>query len=183
MHSPSLHSRLRTATADLHAGLDARFAGRLADRECYATYLLGMRRIVAAFDDATVSFDEATLPQAWRPASRVAALDADLAALALAPLPAAAFDINAAGWLGACYVIEGSALGANVLLGQLQAQPEVTHPTHFLRSHAAAAAGWRACLARLETQPESDAPAIIAGAVRMFTMAEASFALADGRTR
>lgn len=147
-------------------------------------YLRGMQRTLAAFEAASAVRDPST-PARARPSSpRMQALDDDLRALALAPLPAATFEPDgAAGWLGASYVIEGSALGARMLLRQLQALPGPVPPAAFLQAHAAAGDGWRDCLARLESRPECETPAILAGALALFAIVESSFALAAERSR
>lgn len=170
-----LHARLRTHTAAAHAALDARFTGGLGDARRYAVYLLGMHRLVSAFEAATP--DTVTVA-----CDRGRLLRADLDALALPPLPPArlAFD-SEVDWLGGLYVIEGSALGARVLLRDLQARH--ASATTFLRAHADEPARWRATLAWLESRAPGDLPAMAVGATRTFALADASFALAEQRDR
>lgn len=171
----SIHAQLRAATASAHAALDARFTDGLQAPARYAAYLLGMHRTVAAFESLPA---QAATPGAL---PRTALLRADLDALGLVPLAPAVFALaGPAQWHGARYVIEGSALGAGMLLNKLRAQ-DASRPLHFLQAHARPGAHWRAVLAALEAFPETQVPALCAGALRIFAVAEDSFARADRR--
>lgn len=164
------HAHLRAQTARVHAALDARFAAGLGDPRRYAVYLLGMHRLLAAF--------EAADPAPGRP--RAAVLAADLATVGLTPLAPATLELDGeAERLGARYVIEGSALGARQLLGQLRSAGVAPAATAFLTAHADDPARWRGTLAGLQARPDADLPALTAGAIRTFALADASFALAE----
>lgn len=110
-------ARLRQATSGLHARLDACFEHGLRDSASYHRYLQGMHGLLHALAAADVGLDAAF-------ASHRAHLQADLAATGAGFLPTPTHDvIRIAGdseRLGARYVIEGSSLGARVLLRQAQ---------------------------------------------------------------
>lgn len=176
---------MRAATADAHHALDRRFADGLPDRQRYTLYVLGMQRLVAAFESAA---GRATAPvelAAWQTHPRTPLLNADLDALGASPLAPATVHLDEAGeWFGAQYVVEGSALGARTLLDSLQAAGAARPAeTSFLQRHTRPDPGWREFLARLETRPDTELPAIIAGALRMFALAEDSFARAEDTAR
>lgn len=169
MSSPA-HAHLRAHTAQAHAALDARFADGFGDRARYAVYLLGMHRLVAAFEAAGPPQAEPRLPP----------LSADLEALGLGPLPPATIAFAGdAERLGGQYVIDGSTLGARVLLRQVQAAGLAPGARRFLTQHTQAPARWRGTLAQLASCPDAALPALGAGAARMFELADASFALAE----
>lgn len=107
------------------------------------------RRAEAGLQRAEV---ERLLP-GWTPQHRAALIAADLRALGEddeAPPPALEVD-GAGAAFGVLYVIEGSALGARMLLPQVRAlgAPADT-ATAFLARHAGAPERWRAFLRRLD---------------------------------
>ncbi len=169
----AIHAQLRTRTAAVHAALDARFRDGLLGPGRYAAYLLGMHRTVTAFESTPAP------PTAPDTPARSGLLQADLDALGLAPLaPAPLAFASAAHWHGAHYVIEGSALGAGMLLATLRGH---ALPLAFLQSHGHPGARWRAVLAGLECFSDTEVPALCEGALSMFAVAEDSFARADRR--
>ena len=117
-----LHIRLRAATAEAHEALerDLGWQGRVATLPGYRALLARLRGFHAAYEPAIA----AGLADAafFEPRRRLAALDADLAALGLdeaargalpAPAPPAFAGEGAA--MGALYVLEGSTLGGIVI--------------------------------------------------------------------
>ncbi|MBR0652814.1 biliverdin-producing heme oxygenase [Roseomonas terrae] len=102
---------------------------------------------------------ERELPD-WPQRSRAAALLADLAAMGHTPAPVAPVTVaDGPEALGAAYVLEGSRLGAAVLLRQAG----TGLPDRFLR-HGARSGLWPSFLARLRRTPEAHGPAAIRGA-------------------
>ena len=110
------HARLRAASADDHVRVDGCFPQGLDDVTAYRRYLRGMHALLVALADA-----DAGLAQAY--AHHRMLLEADMAALSIAPLaaPQAPRIDDDATRLGARYVIEGSAMGARLLLRQATA--------------------------------------------------------------
>lgn len=159
----SLRWRLRDATAQAHACLDARVGDAFADAAGYGAFLAGMHRFLGAAAVATGAgpTDDAR-----------DALARDLADLGLAPGAApAAMPACEAGALGWQYVVAGASLGARLLLPR--AQVLGFGPAHGARYLARQAAGgdWRRLLARLDAHPPQAAEAAIAGARTAFACA------------
>ena len=161
--STSLRWRLRDATADAHACLDACVGNAFADAGAYAAFLRGMQRFVAAAARATG--DDAAR-------DGEAALAQDLADLDGAPLPAAAAArVDASSATGWRYVLAGSSLGARVLLPRAGA---LGFDASFGARYLAAQAGgdrWRAFLAGLDAAPV-EAESALAGARAAFACAQ-----------
>lgn len=107
------HARLREGTRDGHARVDACFADGLHDAASYRRYLGGMHALLGA-----LAASDALLAADYR--HHRALLDDDLSALGLpAPAqPTAPIIDGEDARLGARYVIEGSAMGARLLLRQ-----------------------------------------------------------------
>lgn len=104
--------RLRAATADLHARVDALFPRGLDCVAGYRRYLLGMHRFAVDYECALGA-----------PPRHSAWLASDLTALSLSPLPAQGRCLPVAAHaaqLGWHYVMAGSSLGARVLLRDAQ---------------------------------------------------------------
>ncbi|HST44047.1 MAG TPA: hypothetical protein VLK29_02365 [Luteimonas sp.] len=181
----SVRSWLRAGTAVHHARVDAGFAGGLRGSDDYRAYLMGLHDLMSAVDAALA---QAALAEwrAWRPQARVALLRADLAALAVAPLPPGAplrIDSGAAA-AGALYVLEGSALGARLLARDAEALAVPAAASAFLRAVTGddAARRWRRFLEQLDRagvdatgHPHADT---LAAATRTFQRAEDAFARA-----
>jgi heme oxygenase len=166
MHS--IRSRLRAATRNAHARVDARFAGGLVSVAAYHAYLLGMDALLRACDAALQRTPPGGAWQPWSNDERRRHLGADLAALGLHPAIAAPGMVLASRGeaIGALYVIEGSALGAR------QLQQDATRlgfdgdrGAAFLSHHAGGPARWPRFVAQLDALPASLAPALEAGAL------------------
>lgn len=176
----SLLSSLRSRTAAAHARLDdglSRAGGLAAGR--YPAFLRGSLAVIAPLEPVLARW----LPAVGTP-SRVAALRADLAALAgeaaIAPVEVPALDSHAAA-CGAAYVVEGSALGGLVLAERVEAAHGATAPTRYLRLRGRATAEhWRSFLAELARAERGfdagDRDAACATACALFAAYEAAFA-------
>lgn len=169
----TLRQTLRTATRSAHARVDGVLAGGIADLPDYARYLRGMHAFVASAESA---LRDGAAPDAWDVPAWLDWLRADLDALGLAPLAPEAMRIDGpAQSLGVLYVLEGSALGARVLLRDAQSLglPAV----RFLRSHADGESGerWPRFLIFLQQAASPDA----AFRQTMLDAANAAFAVAE----
>ena len=173
---------LRTATAQAHARLDA-LAGAmpLETAEGYALFLRAHALSLPALE-ACVWSGLAGLgfaPAAWL---RSAALAADFAALGLAqpaPLPAPAI-VGEAALFGAAYVLEGSRLGAVVLLAGALRGPSGGAAHQFL-AHQGPPRAWALFLQRLEASAAAAEPeAAVHGAQCAFAHYTLGFERAAG---
>ncbi len=146
-----IRSFLRDETSELHRELDA-IVGVFSNRIAYARFLQGTYRHRAPVEAALLNVDAART-SSWQPRQLLPELEADLADLAL-PLPAAEhfhLSNDMAAFLGAAYVLEGSALGARVLVmgvGALGFGPE--YGARYLSAQAGSLDSWRTLLVALE---------------------------------
>ena len=179
----TFRAQLRAVTAAAHARLDASMAHGLGDRADYAAYLRGMHGFVASVVPPLQPHAEAwgwDLPD-WqdRLAHDLAAVEPGGCRLAAERGDATA----AADALGALYVMEGSALGARVLLRDATALgygPE--RGASFLHLHAGAEGRWPRFLVLLEALGRGmDRGQACTGAERTFHLAERCFERARGR--
>lgn len=153
----SLRLRLRQFGAELHQQVDEAFSAltpQTAD---------GYRRFLRAHAAALFSLEQTLEHHAierlladWPARRRSPALLADLQALGCAgamPVPMPALWQVTKGWCwGAVYVLEGSRLGAQVLVRRVQTeQPEA--PVNYL-AHGDSAALWPAFLRQLEASAQ-----------------------------
>lgn len=167
MTSPALEASpraaLREATGPLHLAVEARFDGLdLTEAGDYGRFLIAHAEVIpaleAALDGAGI---EAVLPD-WPRRRRSDALAADLAALGLAfPPPRAVAVAPGAEAMGVAYVLEGSRLGAAMLLKVI---PDRL-PTAFL-AHGQGEHLFRSFLPHLDAI--GDIPSAIIGAERAF---------------
>lgn len=182
----SLREQLRAATREKHAELDARI-GAIRPFESlagYAAYLSGMRELYLAYGDALDSCaQQASIPTRCRVlldaiANDLAACGNDIgnpidhgnaegAGSLVSPGSGAAW--------GAAYVLEGSTMGAQMLVRQAQQKLPTGATTHFLQALAADGMGrFRQFCAALETA-NADADEAIGGATAVFEHAIAWF--------
>jgi heme oxygenase len=171
-----MRALLRGSTAGLHAAVDARFAPMLDCGEAgYRSFLLASAAAVFALEQALLIAGVGSLLPDWTLRTRTAALRADLADLgvtdvALAPPPPLA---GTARMFGALYVLEGSRLGAKLLVPDLLAggSARVRAATRYLR-HGEGHGLWQSFLGHLESsQPTRACPAeAIAGARAAFAL-------------
>lgn len=126
-------------------------AGGVADREAYARYLRGMSALVAALAPAPAERSAHALWATWFDRRRLALLAQDLQRLGAAPVAPPLPALPASWWMGGNYVLEGSALGARLLLRDVarlrQAAPDT--PLAFLEHHAQRSQRWPGFLAAL----------------------------------
>lgn len=140
---------LRSATAEAHARVDATFgAFDLTSRDGYRAFLLAQ---AAAFIPVEAALDAAGAAQViadWPSRRRAALLREDLAVLGVQPSPLSEpVFATAAQICGATYVLEGSRMGAAMLVRSVPADL----PTRFLAAPQPPGA-WRALLERLDEQ-------------------------------
>jgi len=149
----TLHLELRTATAGQHQDLDAALAGALDERRGYTRYLLGMLALTELLAPAPAAVDARAAWSEWFEPRRQSLLREDLRDLGVLPLAHGLAPLPASCWMGANYVLEGSALGARVLLRTAQRlrlrDPGV--PLAFLQHHARPGDRWPRFLERLQT--------------------------------
>jgi heme oxygenase (biliverdin-IX-beta and delta-forming) len=162
---------LRAATAAAHARLDDLLSTLdLGHPAGYAAFLLSQAPAVAAVERALDEAGAARWLDDWPGRRRWPALVQDLAALGLAPPPAAPGPVlsGEAEVLGAAYVLEGSRLGGALLLRSVPAGL----PAAFLRPGNPA--DWRAFVSLMDKRLSSDtrlADAVPA-ALAVFTLFE-----------
>ncbi len=169
---------LRAATAQAHERLDA-CARRvnLADRKSYGQFLQAQSGPVLALETALQDFGVARLLPDWPLRSRAAALRHDLDYLRLHTESSAPIRLtSAAQAFGTLYVLEGSRLGARVLLQQiLAAAPALRPATRFL-SHGSEHRFWTTFVQVLEAKVgANDLAECIYGAQQAFALFEAAF--------
>jgi heme oxygenase len=172
--SGSVRHLLRSATATDHAEVDARFAtligrGVTGYREFLRLSAAAIGPLEEALREANV---ERILPD-WDDRSRWASLCADLAELRISAPPAARPPSlgGEAHQFGVLYVLEGSRLGAKVLIRRLLARPGLQRPNplRYLR-HGEGLPLWPTFVKQLESSAavrRSPADAI-AGAHKAF---------------
>lgn len=172
----TLHARLRAATADAHEALerDLDWQGRVATLPGYRALLARLRGFHAAYEPAIAMglSDDAFLA----PRRRLAALDADLAALGLdffartaLPAPAAPALAGEGAAMGALYVLEGSTLGGVVIgrhVGGLHG--EGTPLAYYAGRGREAGPLWRSFRARLDGLAAGQEAAAFAAGVATF---------------
>ena len=144
----SLREQLRSATREKHAELDAQVSAirPFESVEGYRTYLRGMRELYVAFGDAldTTSQAAGIGPRRNR---LVAALEQDLAACggdstedkiseAFKNCHDSGSGGEGASW-GAAYVLEGSTMGAQMLVRSAEQKLPAGNTVHFLTALAA----------------------------------------------
>lgn len=163
---------LRSETRDKHAALDA-LLGELhpfASCERYSIYLAGMRGLYAAFGDA---LDRCARSAQLAPRQRemITAIDADLASCNASENEPAAAPVSqftdSAAW-GAAYVLEGSAMGAQMLVRTARERLSAEVTIHFLTALAGEGVSrFRAFCAAMEAA-NVDADEAVAAAERVF---------------
>lgn len=169
---------LRTATAELHEEVDARFSGPFeADKNAYRAFLLALARAVVPLEAALEAGGVERLLPDWPSRRRTGALERDLDLLAVPlPLPVpitVGITRDEARLYGRLYVLEGSRLGGRVLLKRALANgdPGVRAATNYL-GHGAGNDLWRSFLQRLEASA-----AVAASPERTMLGAREAFAL------
>jgi heme oxygenase len=170
-----IRARLREATADAHAALDARLQSLdLTTRAGYGRFLGANAAALLPVECALEAAGVHDVLPGWDDHARSRAMYADLDLLGISPRPVAAADaaLNRARILGALYVLEGSRLGAKFLVRQVtrSTDPLVREATSYLR-HGEGRNLWASFLALLEREDPSAAEEaeMIAGAQWAFS--------------
>lgn len=165
----SLRQQLRCATTPLHHQVDAAFSAyALHTRDGYSDFLLAHARALFGLELALEGAGIERLLADWPQRRRRDALRHDLLALDLAvPTPLTLPDTldNATCW-GLVYVLEGSRLGARLLLEQVDKTPwpGQLDALHYLQ-HAGDSTLWPRFLSQLEQAAGGlDAAAVCRGA-------------------
>lgn len=180
-----LRAQLRDVTKDAHARLDGLMGDGMQDRDQYGAYLRGMHCFVRSLSPSVEAQQHAL---GWTIADWEDALAADLqalgaGALASETLPARDRD----GALGALYVVEGSALGARLLVRQARALGySAERGAAFLHAHAEGDHGqrWPRFLALLAGPRDNAARhAACDAALDTFALAERCFRRAKGELK
>lgn len=167
---------LRSATADLHAKVDARFAGIFDGTSVdYAGFLSAMAAVLFPLERALECASIHRILPDWEDRRRASLLLADLQVLGADPprevdLP---FVGGAARQLGIVYVLEGSRLGGKLLMRRAldHADSRVRSATRYL-AHGATRDLWSTFLVRLESSRAvmSSPDETVAGARAAFTL-------------
>lgn len=171
---------LRNATDAAHRRLDAGFASYdLTRRADYAAFLLTMHQAFAPIEGRLDAADPGFLPPDWHERRRGDALRADLSGLGMADVARAKGSLPLTGQgaeaVGMLYVLEGSRLGAQILLRQVVASPEqpVRENARFL-SHGEGRRLWASFAVWLGARPGSEHADAIRGALCAFALFEAA---------
>ncbi|MEH3116506.1 MAG: biliverdin-producing heme oxygenase [Methylorubrum populi] len=172
----SLHARLREATAAAHAALerDLDWEARVATLPGYRDLLTRLRGFHAAYEPAIAA--ALADPAFFDPRRRLAALDADLCALApdgtaldTLPAPAAPRLDGAGAALGALYVLEGSTLGGAVIGRRVARLHGQAAPLAYYAGRGPATGPlWRAFRERLDGLAEAEGRAAFAAGIGAF---------------
>lgn len=162
---------LREATAHLHAKVDARFAPLLeGDEVGYHQFLLRSAVAVLPLEQALQSSRISEILPDWHQRSRSAALREDLATLSLREPPCQAPPEmrGEAFQFGVSYVLEGSRLGARVLLDRATG-PGIRQAMRYL-AHGAGLSLWQTFVNRLEASSavQMELQEALAGATAAF---------------
>ncbi len=178
-YDDTLHAKLREATKNLHRRLDhhpllAPLVQPGLDQRQYGDALLALYGVHAPLEDALATFFNQR-PGVFDYASRskTSALKADLAQLGRTPIPITV-PAHAIGSLaesvGVLYPLEGSMLGAQVILRQLQTRSGGDLPVHFFSCYGDLAhVHWRSFLAWADIHcPAAQHDVAIAAAQRVF---------------
>lgn len=161
-------AQVRLATRGTHDALDALLPVGLRDLHDYRRYLGALLPLA----EWLAHGDRPDWPRAktdWDDGQRLDCLRADCAALDIDTTPAIAPSPPSwPHWLGGCYVIEGSALGARLLsrhaAGLAEEHAEVRGARRFLGHITSDPPRWGRFVRLLDALPEGDAGAATSGA-------------------
>ena len=179
-----LRSFLRQQTADVHARLDDAI-GSFSSPEAYARYLRGT---LAFREPIEAALMQASIPppDGWRFCPLAWSIRADMTDLGLSTSPkpalAAVRIADISDLLGTLYVLEGSALGARILL---QRARKLGFSEEFGARHLALQTrdqdNWRGVLGLLERHQPSQADATAKASIAAFALAVEAFAPGNAR--
>lgn len=168
---------LRERTAEAHAAVDAAVGG-FHDLPSYGRYLRSIAAFRRPIEDrlSSVAWPEVLLD--WRPARVGEAIAADLADLGITPDVSRLQPVRLDGdsLFGALYVLEGSALGARLLLKRAES---IGLTEAFGARHLALLGsnidGWRGFLTRLEQVEPFDLEVALEASLATFHSARLAF--------
>ena len=171
-----IRSFLRGETNELHRELDA-IAGGFSSHADYARFLQGTFRHRAPVETSLVA-SAAGARSAWHPRQLLPMLEQDLEDLMAPRPPADPFRLSndMASFLGAAYVLEGSTLGARILVKEADALgfgPEIG--ARYLSAQASSLDSWRDLLVELDRLDRQQWDAAARSARSVFTHAIQAF--------
>jgi heme oxygenase len=172
----SLRFLLRTRTAAVHAELDA-MVGDWPDLEAYKRYARAVLAFRAPLEHAFAALQLSGPFTAWQSLTIAPELRADLADLRVAdPEPLSAPYASDVSWIaGALYVLEGSSVGARILVRRAaELGLSSTHGARHLAAQTADRQRWPSFLALLDS-PSLDPETAVAGAEDTFALALEAF--------
>ena len=184
----SARGYLRAATNDLHTRLDARLAPLVLRGDAgYREFLFRSAMALLPVEQALNKAGVVNVLPDWPQRSRSSALTGDLAALSLPqPTPTKFAKVRGEAFqFGMLYVLEGSRLGARLLLAEVEATllPTTQVATRYL-SHGQGLSLWPTFLQRLEASPQvrREPEQAVAGARAVFWqfLTASSECLCDG---
>jgi heme oxygenase len=165
MHNLSLRTLLRAETKDIHSQLDS-ITGIFSSIEQYKHFATNTYRFRISLEHALSPLDN------WSPQKLGPHLRDDLHDLGVTPRPdhrLYAHTLNTAEHVGALYVLEGSSLGAQLLLRRAIT---LGLDAHFGARHLAQQVSepkrWSRFVSLLETIPKHLHPQVIASAKAVF---------------
>lgn len=181
MNFSSRRAHLRQSTSASHQALEA-IVGQLDSHQSYVRYLKGMFVFRSAAEAAIARAWPSTW--VWSPSALAPLLAADIRDLGQA-VPAAGERTakvikDTESLLGCLYVLEGSSLGARVLVKDAAALGyDKSHGARHLEHQSASLESWRALIDTIETRAELDLAKLSAAAVTAFDEAAAAMMLKD----
>ena len=177
MQKDSRRFALRERTAKAHEALDSLIGAFDSDR-AYHRYLTGMAAFRLAVEPTLVP--QSSTPDGYRPTMIGAEIRADLSSLGLDVPEPVAFSAGptADAALGMLYVLEGSALGAQLLVRRAAALGfDADRGAGHLVRQTASLGGWRDYLARLDQAEPFDLEECADAALATFDAANAAFSM------
>lgn len=179
----SVLAQVRAATHATHEALDALLPVGLRDLRDYRRYLGALLPLAEWLAQGARGGWPADV-SGWEDARRLDCLRADCDALGVTAAPAdEASSTDWPHWLGGCYVIEGSALGARLLArhaaGLADTHPEVRGARRFLDHITRDPRRWGRFVRLLEALPDGHAGETTSGARDGFAIVHARLAMGD----
>lgn len=174
------HGQLREATLASHAALDAAVGSFGSLRE-YSRYLSAMAAFRAPVEATLAASGDIAPSGMTLPPTLSPALSADMADLGVPPATTGSASLaplvkSPSGVAGALYVLEGSAVGARILVRRAAALGlDATHGARHLVAQASDRARWPRFLLALERVPAFDLDAAISAATAVFASASSAF--------
>ncbi len=170
-------SQVRASTRATHEALDGLLPRGLRNLHDYRRYLAAMLPLADWVARGWQPRWSAHLAR-WGDPARLEALRHDAARLGVAAEPAdGPMPATPAAWLGGCYVVEGSALGARLLARDVEGlagrEPAVADACRFLAHVTADPARWRGFARLLDGLPAEQGDDATAGAITGFAIVHA----------